>query len=100
MRHQTCPTRRLTVKPRKTPKTRTIYLTKYALTVGIVKFEVEELEGELCLVIGKPGDPPTYYLSSEWEPTKKEAVVKAILMRDKKIDSLKKKIAELEVMTF
>lgn len=76
------------------------YITRYALTVGIIKREGE---------IADSGsfhykDPEEWGISSIWHTdfrlTESEALARAEDMRKKKIASLKKQIAKLEAMIF
>jgi len=60
------------------------YITKYALTKGIL-----EMEGEIC-----------EGLCNDWHRTIEAARSRAGAMRSKKIQSLKKQIAKLEGMRF
>ena len=77
-----------------------VWITKYALTKGILEIE--------CVKIGDAGvrevgnSFPTYYHGegNEWHRTKESAIKKAEEMRQKKIESLKKQIEKLEKMRF
>ncbi|WP_447872022.1 tail fiber assembly protein [Serratia fonticola] len=76
------------------------YITKYALTAGIIKREGEiDDSGSF-----RYKDPEAWGTSSIWHTdfrlTEAEALAKAEDMRKKKIASLKKQIAKLEAMTF
>lgn len=72
-----------------------VFLTKYALTKGII-----EVEGEITnsgsLIYGSH----SYAHSSEFYTAKEYAIPKAEDMRRRKLASLKKKIALLESMDF
>lgn len=74
------------------------WVTKYALTKGILEKEV--------LVCGKGHVKedrdgfPIYYHGLEWQSTRESAIKRAEEMRKKKIASLKKKIENLEKMKF
>ena len=68
-----------------------IWITKYALTDGIVEKEAKGLNGRLRV---EDGLFP-WYLSP-----KDEAIARAEVMRNKKIASLKKQIEKLENMKF
>ncbi|MBL3522844.1 hypothetical protein IM876_09225 [Serratia plymuthica] len=73
----------------------TVYITKYALTKGIIK-----VEGEIAksgnIFYGKGG----YQHSSDFRMTLEEAIEKAEDMRRRKLESMKKKIALLESIDF
>lgn len=74
-----------------------IYVTKYALTKGILEEEAEPVANvETMVKVFKSGYIPSYYHSGEWFLNRKEAIDKANNMRLKKIDSLKRKIKELQ----
>lgn len=76
------------------------YITKYALTSGII-----QTEGEITsngALFDMRASVPIYYHGEgkEWHRTKKEAIARAEEMRQKKIASLKKQIDKLERMKF
>lgn len=78
-----------------------IWITKYALTDGIVEKEAKGLNGRLKV---EDGLFP-WYLSPKdegknWHRTKESAIARAEVMRNKKIASLKKQIEKLENMKF
>jgi hypothetical protein len=74
-----------------------VYLTKYALSVGIPIVTV--VDGGYC--IKTTGGYCGYFFAEKDCFLKKEdAIFEAQLMRDKKIASLKKQIAKLEELTF
>jgi len=79
----------------------TIYITKYALTSGIITIQDDIIgpfgQYSLGFTIG------TYNhiaFKGQWHGTKKEAIEKAELMRSKAIDSIKKKLAKIERLNF
>lgn len=77
-----------------------VWITKYALTKGILEKEcedrgngaVKEAENRFPIYYHREGD--------EWHRTKESAIKKAEEMRQKKIASLKKQIEKLEKMRF
>lgn len=78
-----------------------VWITKYALTQGIIEKEAELCESYdgMIRVSGKF----SYYLhgeGKEWHRTKESAIARAEEMRQKKIESLKKQIQKLEEMHF
>lgn len=75
-----------------------VWITKYALTQGIFKKDVEDCGDGM--VMDKSSTLPVFYHGSDWHRDWESAVAKANAMRDRKIQSLKKKIAELEGMKF
>lgn len=78
----------------------TFFVTKYALTRGILEIKAIELDNGMikCTV----NSHTTYYHGEgrEWHRTKDEAVKKANEMREKKLASLKKQIVKLESLSF
>lgn len=78
----------------------TFFVTKYALTQGILEIKAIELKDGMIKHIDR--GHTVYYLGEgrEWHRTKDEAVKKANELREKKLASLKKQIAKLEGLTF
>lgn len=74
------------------------WITKYALTKGILEKEVEDCGDGMVSERGR------YFLAcyrgTDWHTDKKSAIAKAEEMRKKKIASLKKQIENLERMKF
>lgn len=78
-----------------------VWVTKHALTKGIVKKEVvESFDRVHTMVVENDGVYMNFYLDKEWFPTWAEAVAHARIMRTKKIASLKKKLGKVEACTF
>ena len=79
-----------------------IWITKYALLVGIIEKEAEYLGEMHGGTIKTKADRPSFYYGEgeEWNRTKQSAIKKAEEMRQKKIASLKKQIEKLERMRF
>ena len=74
------------------------YITKYALTKGIIEKEVSVLSLHMVRVTDNPYEE--YYHGSEWHETLDQARTTACRMRDEKIASMRKKLAKLEKMIF
>ena len=77
-----------------------VWITKYALTSGILEKEVKDFgDGSVREI---ENSFPIYYHGEgkEWHRTKESAIAKAEEMRKKKIASLKKQIEKLEKMEF
>lgn len=77
-----------------------VWITKYALTSGILEKEVKDFgDGSVKEI---ENSFPIYYHGEgkEWHRTKESAIAKAEEMRKKKIASLKKQIEKLEKMEF
>lgn len=75
-----------------------VYITKYALTKGILEKEVEDCGNGM--VRENENHFPTYYHGTDWHKDKQSAIDKAEEMRKKKIASLKKQIEKLEKMKY
>lgn len=75
-----------------------VYITKYALTKGILEREGEEQPGGYARA--KVGIFTNFFNSREWYSTKQGAVKDAAQRRDRKIASLQKQIAKLEKLKF
>ena len=79
-----------------------IYITKYALTIGVDEADAEISGG--CAVVRKGSRPDQYldqyFHEGEWHITKTAAVAKAEDMRKRKIASLQRSIAKMEKLTF
>jgi hypothetical protein len=75
----------------------TVWVTKYALSQGIIKMEVENISDDMVVEVGAFR---TYYHKPHWHETEEEAVAHAEKMRKKKVASLQKKIGELTNLVF
>lgn len=79
----------------------TAYVTKYALTTGIL-----EVEGVVChstssaMFQWKTDGFSNTAHGKDWHRTREQALARAEEMRQKKIASLKKKIEQLEKLKF
>lgn len=74
-----------------------VWVTKYALTKGILCQEVEDCgEG----MVKTTDSWAAYYHKNEWHKTREAAVVQAEDMRKRKLASLEKQIAKLEKLRF
>lgn len=78
-----------------------VWITKYALTQGIIKSEAEDCGDRMIRVKNENGYFEYYHgEGKEWHKTEESAIEKAEQMRQKKIESLKKQIQKLEKMKF
>lgn len=80
-----------------------IYITKHALTQGIVEAEGEQIEDtpKMVKVLPRTNSHYSYYLfKPHWHENKEEAVAQAEKMRLAKIKSLEKQIKKLQNMKF
>lgn len=78
-----------------------VWITKYALTDGIICTEGEEILGGIWVkdenvCLGRNH----FFDRTEYHETKESAVKRAEEMRQKKIESLKQQIQKLEEMRF
>lgn len=74
----------------------TVWVTKWALTSGIIETEAEVRDEEMVNCGSRYG----YFHGNDWHRTRVAAVQRAEVMRLKKIASLKKQLEKLEKMRF
>ena len=74
-----------------------VYITKYALTEGILKKQVEKCNNNRVKEIGEWS---AYFHQGDWHETYANALAKAKGMKARKITSLKKQLARIETLTF
>ena len=77
-----------------------VWITKYALTDGIIEAEGEPYGLEWVSASCDNGCRCNDFEQGEWFDTKERAIKKAEEMRQKKIGSLKRQIKKLEKMRF
>ena len=73
-----------------------VYITKYALTRGILEADAELNPRFPTMVSTNLG----HFHGKDWHETKEAAIYRAEEMRTKKIASLKKQIEKLEALKF
>lgn len=81
-----------------------VYITKYALTQGIIEIDIEKIRNfsiiedkdMLCFNDGHP----VYFHKGEWCRSKEEAIQDAEKKREKKVASLRKQLEKLENLKF
>ena len=78
----------------------TVWITQYALTKGILKFEAEDCFDTSPKMVRILGQLPWFVHEPHWHRTKEAAVAQAEKMRANKIVGLKKQIAKLEAKKF
>lgn len=78
-----------------------VWVTKYALTEGIVTYDAEDAVGGM-IAIRTAGHMSQYFHGEgrEWHRSLDGAISRAEEMRIAKIASLKKSLAKLEKLTF
>lgn len=78
-----------------------VWITKYALTDGIIERDVEichEVSSTMAEVKNNPYGE--YYYKPHWHESREEAIARAEQMRLRKIASLEKQIAKLRELRF
>lgn len=78
----------------------TAFITKYALTDGIVEVVVEDCFNASSAMVGDMNNSLVYYHKPDWHRTREGAVERAEKMRQAKILSVKKQLDKLENMKF
>ena len=76
-----------------------VYITRYALSTGIIETD----DAEICSNISEDmisSKKYGYFHGNDWHKKKEDAVLRAEVMRIKKIESLKKQIEKLDKMKF
>lgn len=78
-----------------------IWISKYALTKGVIESDVNEHRGALVMARIVDGGYLDYYrMGAEAHDTQEAALAAAESMRVKKIANLQKQIAKLEKLSF
>lgn len=77
-----------------------VYITKYALTQGIIEKEVELNTISNNMVSEHKSAYHQSYHKPFWYLTKEEAIAHAEILRKRKIESLKKSITKIEKLKF
>ncbi len=78
-----------------------VFITKYALTQGILEREAEKVTDEMIRVKRETEYSfMAYYHKNEWFDNLTDASLHAEEMRKKKIESVKKQLAKFENMKF
>lgn len=77
-----------------------VWITKYALTRGIIESEGEELSKTMIRVRGAAVKCQVYSIFPDWWPSKESAILRAEQMRNAKIKSLEKQVEKLKKLKF
>lgn len=77
-----------------------VWISKYALTIGLYEVEVELSNTSPGMVCEKNNMVFYHGEGKEWHRTKEDAVKRAEEMKIRKIDSLKRQIKKIENMKF
>lgn len=79
----------------------TVWITKYALTTGIMTEQVEEPTTHAPnMVCARAMGFSAYFHGKDWHRTKGGAVLRAEEMREAKLVSLRKQITKMEKLTW
>ena len=75
-----------------------VWITKYALTTGIIESDAEHClnVSEKMIQVGSG----TYYHGNDWHTSREAAVKRAEEMRNRKIRSIEKSLKQLRELTF
>lgn len=78
-----------------------VWITKYALTKGIIEADAKLTSSNSVSIMELNTDLKMHWFyKGDWHSDKESAIKKAEEMRQKKIESLKKQIQKLEEMRF
>ena len=78
-----------------------VWITKYALTKGIIEADGELTSSESVSILNRGLSLPTHWFyKGDWHSDKQSAIKKAEEMCQNKIESLKRQIKKLEEMRF
>ena len=78
----------------------TVFITKYALTTGILEYPGHTYTKKAVCVYGDFLNGNTFFYGKDFYFTKKEAITRAKEMRGKKIKALRNQISKLQTMVF
>lgn len=80
-----------------------VWITKFALTNGISEKEAEICTGiheKMIKIINTDHRLGEYYHGNDWHTSKKDAILRANEMRDRKIAAVAKQINKLQSLKF
>ena len=78
-----------------------VWITKYALTKGIFKREVIQIEGNTVYVVDeKAMNRRDLYFKNDWHLTGEDAIIVAEEKRIKKLANLNKQIKKISAINF
>ena len=77
-----------------------VFITKYALTDGIIEADAELCNNPKMIVIKEKGFFDRYFHDEDWHRTRESAVKRAEIMRDKSIKSAENRIEKLKNLQF
>ena len=76
------------------------WVTKYALTDGIQKMQVQDCFGTSPTMVEKVNGRNQYYHGKDWHRTPEEAVARAKEMQAAKLKSIERRLAKVAAMDF
>jgi hypothetical protein len=75
------------------------FITKYALTAGIIETDqAKKYDNES--IIAHIGLPSYFFCGTQWQHTREQAITRANIMRDQRIQALEKQIEKLKGLVF
>lgn len=77
-----------------------VFVTKYALTVGIFRSKTDDTTDSETITVKSTDSFNAYYGKGQWVKTKEEAISVAEDMRRRKLKSLKKQILRIKAINF
>lgn len=77
---------------------KTFYITRYALTKGIIKVDGEKSKDFPTMIVCNYEGYTTHFHGEDWHAAKEDAISKAEQMRKKKIASLEKQLEKFRTM--
>lgn len=77
-----------------------VWITKYALSAGIIESEADELGQNSIRSLDAAHKYSPYFHRPHWWPTKESAILRAEQMRNAKIKSMEKQIEKLKKLKF
>lgn len=78
----------------------TVYITKFALTEGIIQAEAEYFSGTECIRVKQGRHMEALFYRGEFFANREDAVKAASGIRDQKLALLKKEVKKLEALDF
>lgn len=76
------------------------WVTKYALTEGIMKMQVEDFFDVSPTMVGKVNESNQYFHGKDWHRTPEAAIARAEEMRRAKLLSIDKQRKRIEALKF
>ena len=77
-----------------------VFITKYALTEGIIEKDAELCDDNKMIKVKEKGCFAAYFHGEDWHRTRESAVKRAEIMRDRAIKSAENRILKLKNLKF